>query len=94
MTKLHCDNHLIATRIELKDMEKYIYNMCSKKKNLILRKRTIKSIYCTGIYIVHVIASFGFNVNIVWTYFIERIKGLEKKSSNNLIVPLPNTFHR
>lgn len=68
MTKLHCDNHLIATRIELKDMEKYIYNTCSKKKNLILRKRTIKSIYCTGIYIVHVIASFGFNVNIVWTY--------------------------
>lgn len=57
MTKLHYDNHLIATCIELKYIEKYIYNTCtcSNKKNPILRKRTIKSIYCIGTYtcIVH-----------------------------------------
>lgn len=57
MTKLHYDNHLIATCIELKYIEKYIYNTCtcSNKKNPILRKRTIKSIYCNGTYtcIVH-----------------------------------------
>lgn len=51
--KITYDNHLIATRIELKYIEKYIYNTCSNKKNPILRKRTIKSIYCIGTFIVH-----------------------------------------
>lgn len=53
MIKLYYDNYLIVICIELKYIEKYIYNICicSNKKNFILRKRIIKSIYCIGIYI-------------------------------------------
>lgn len=67
MTKLHYDNHLIATCIELKYIEKYIYNTCtcSNKKNPILRKRTIKSIYCIGTYMYSAYESrYGFSMNI------------------------------
>lgn len=53
MTKLHYDNQSVATCIELKYIEKYIYNTCSNKKNPILRKITIKSIVCICTYIVH-----------------------------------------
>lgn len=104
MTKLHYDNHLIATCIELKYIEKYIYNTCtcSNKKNPILRKRTIKSIYCIGTYtcIVHMRGreqiwfqhEYWF-IDMFWTYFIEWIEGIGKKSSWNLIFPLQTLIH-
>lgn len=71
MIKLYYDNYLIVICIELKYIEKYIYNICSNKKNFILRKRIIKSIYCIGIYIVYMRVDMVLVLILVYRYVLD-----------------------